>query len=393
MFSIRMLGLFMLIPVFTIYAHQFTHATPILVGIALGVYGLSQAILQIPLGMMSDRWGRKIIISLGLVLLILGSILGALTHSIYGIIIARLLQGMGAIGSVLIALLADTTPTHTRAKSMAIIGITIGLSFGLAMVLSPLITQRFGMPGIFYFTAILGCIGLVMMRASFITQATTDFVTKSKNHTNYLNYFTWKNLFLSVIRDNSLQKLNFGIFCQHLLLTSTFFALPILLKQPLQDGYIQASWHFYLGIMLLSLIIMLPCVHIAEKKKKTTQSFLFSVFITCICQALLINQNNFYLWGLSMLGYFTAFQYLEASLPAMISKQAQEYNKGTAMGVYSSCQFLGIFVGGVMAGCIDSMFGLKVIFVANATIAIIWLIVALPMRKNLEKIAKNYGNN
>jgi MFS family permease len=377
LFSVRMLGLFMLIPVFTVYAQQLETSSPILVGMALGIYGLSQAMMQIPFGMMSDRWGRKPMIIIGLCLLICGSLCGAVTHSIYGMIIARLLQGLGAIGSVLIALLADMTPNETRARSMAIIGATIGLSFGLAMVLSPLLTQSMGLPAIFYFTAILGCIGLVVIANSRAIHS-QESLTPIKG--------AWVELFSSVIRNSKLQSLNLGIFCQHLILTATFYALPLLLKQPIKAGYLTASWHLYLGVMILSFLAMLPFIRLAEKKQKSAMILSSAVLITSICQYFLIYYDNFYLWCILLLGYFTAFQYLEASLPALISKEASAHHKGTAMGVYSSCQFLGIFIGGLLAGCIDSVFGLSAIFIFNAIIALTWFTVSIRSLKTAKII-------
>ena len=217
LFSFRMLGLFMLIPVFTVYANHLTAATPMLMGIALGSYGLSQGLLQIPFGMLSDRFGRKPIITIGLLLFACGSLLGAFSTSIYSMIIARTLQGTGAIGSVLIALLADLTPDEQRTKAMAVIGVSIGLSFSLAMVLSPAITHYFGLSGIFYLTSFLALLGLVLLHAVIPTPKKEPFHIDSEAN---------PALFKEVLYNRHLQRLNLGIFCQHFILTATFFPSP-----------------------------------------------------------------------------------------------------------------------------------------------------------------------
>ncbi len=217
LFSFRMLGLFMLIPVFTVYATQLTGATPALIGIALGSYGLSQGLLQIPFGMLSDSFGRKSIITLGLIFFVCGSLLGAFATSIYGMIFARILQGTGAIGSVLIALLADLTPDEQRTKAMAVIGATIGLSFSLAMILSPTITHYFGLSGIFYLTTFLAVFGLILLHGVIPTPRKEPF---------HLDSDPSPALFSDVLRNRHLQRLNFGIFVNILFLQQLF--LPCL---------------------------------------------------------------------------------------------------------------------------------------------------------------------
>jgi MFS family permease len=228
LFSCRMFGLFLLIPVLSVYGQELKNATPALIGLALGGYGLTQAILQMPFGLMSDKWGRKPIITLGLILFISGSLLGAQTHSIYGMIGARILQGAGAIGSVLIALMADFTPIEVRTKAMAIIGMTIGISFGISMVVSPALTAQYGLAGIFYFTALLGSIGLVLLHFVIPTPTHELFHEQSEVVPSRLK---------SVLQDIQLRRLNLGIFCQHFILTATFFALPLLIHQAMKDFY------------------------------------------------------------------------------------------------------------------------------------------------------------
>ncbi len=371
-FSFRMLGLFLLIPVFTLYATEFKGATPALIGIALGGYGLSQGLLQMPFGMLSDKWGRKPIITLGLILFIIGSLLGAFSDSIYGIILARILQGTGAIGSVLIALLADLTPDEARTKAMAVIGMTIGISFSLAMVISPALSQRFGLAGIFYLTAFLATLGLLLLHLVIPNPIQERFHGDSETNPALLR---------SVITNANLLHLNFGIFCQHFILTSTFFVLPLILNHHMEQKQLSQPWQFYLGLMVIAFIVMIPFIVYGEKKHKTKLIFLGSVLCTVIAQCLLIFTNKQWLSLCSMmLLYFIGFNILEALLPSQISKQAKPNSKGTAMGVYSTAQFLGIFAGGTSAGFLYQWNQDKSIFIANTLLSALWLLSSFPMK-------------
>lgn len=371
-FSFRMLGLFMLIPVFTVFATQLQGATPALIGLALGSYGLSQGILQMPFGMLSDRFGRKPILTIGLLFFIGGSILGALSHSIYTMILARTLQGTGAIGSVLIALLADLTPDEQRTKAMAVIGMTIGLSFSLAMVLSPALTHHYGLAGIFYLTAVLALLGLLLLHTVIPTPTKERFHIDSEADSSLLKI---------VIRNKHLQRLNAGIFFQHFILTATFYAIPFLLQQQIKEGHLAEQWHFYLPLMIFAFLLMVPFILLAEKKRQMKFVFLLSVFIILVAQFFLAltGQHWLSLCALMFL-YFAAFNILEALLPSLVSKQAGPTSKGTAMGVYSSSQFLGIFVGGLAAGLLYQFAGNLGIFFCNAAISLLWLSLSFFMK-------------
>ncbi|MCW8409517.1 MFS transporter [Legionella sp. PATHC035] len=374
-FSFRMMGLFLLIPVFSIYAENLQGATPTLVGLALGIYGLAQGLLQMPFGMLSDKVGRKPIIAIGLVLFALGSLLGAITNSIYGMIIARALQGTGAIGSVLIALLADLTPDEQRTKAMAVIGMTIGTSFSLAMVLSPALTHHFGLAGIFNLTTLLAIAGIILLYL---------VIPKPINERFHVDSETNPALFKQVISNMQLQRLNVGIFCQHFILTATFFAIPFILRKQVEQGHLSQQWHFYLPIMVISFILMIPFIILAEKKKRMKSVFLSSVFIMALTQLLLAYsfQNWMSLCTLILI-YFIAFNILEAALPSLVSKQANPNNKGTAMGIYSTSQFLGLFLGGALAGILYQWNSSQGIFISNAILAILWLLISLPMKSNV----------
>jgi MFS family permease len=344
-FSFRMLGLFMLIPIFTLYAPNLLGATPALTGIALGSYGLSQGLLQMPFGILSDKYGRKKIITIGLVLFALGSLLGATTDSMVGMIAARILQGMGAIGSVLIALLADLTPDSQRTKAMAVIGGAIGISFSLAMLISPVLAESFGMSAIFYFAVVLALIGLVLLHLVIPTPNLVELPASGRGP------LIQKSLLKTVLANKTLLSLNAGIFFQHLILTSTFYLIPLLLEDQLKLGHLSSSWHFYLPMMLLSFLLMVPIMVYSEKKGKNSAVFLVSVLGISLSQGLLIFLYSNWIVFCLLLGlYFVAFNFLEASLPSMVSKTAKAHTKGTAMGVYSSCQFLGIFAGGLLSG-------------------------------------------
>ncbi len=366
-FAFRMLGLFMLIPIFTIYAQQLTDATPSLIGVALGGYGLTQGLLQIPFGLLSDYYGRKRLLTLGLILFALGSLLGMLAHGIWMMIIARVLQGAGAIGSVLIALLADLTRDTDRVKAMAVVGITIGSSFSVAMILSPWLAHSYGLPGVFGLTLLLAVAGLILLLIAIPTP------TQAPQMTNITNF---RQKFSLSLRNTHLQRLNISIFFQHLMLTSTFFIVPLYLKDHLAKNHVQSAWHFYLLLMLGAFMLMLPFIRVAEKKQAMKPLFLSAVSLV------LLSQWALTLWATSWVGfcaalfvYFVAFNVLEAILPSMVSRQAEHENKGTAMGIYSSCQFLGIFAGGLLAGCLFQWVNATAIFTANTILACGWLLL------------------
>src|SRR3990167_1750950 len=364
LFSFRMLGLFLLIPVFTVFANNLSNATPAMVGFALGAYGLTQSISQIPFGILSDKYGRKPIISIGFILLLIGSLIGAYTTSIQGMILARSLQGTGAIGSVLIALLSDLTNDSDRTKSMAVIGSTIGISFSIAIILGPYITRLFGLPGIFELTAILAVLGLII---------THSIIPSPKK----INLNTNKVKFKEILFNKHLMRLNVGIFFQHFLLTATFFAIPLLLQEQVKSNNLNSLWHFYLPLVIGSFLLMVPAIVFAERKNKIKIIFNLSVLVTLLAQIFLyFTYNSFSFVCVFMFLYFVAFNILEANLPSIVSRQANMNNRCSAMGIYSSCQFLGIFAGGSMAGLLFQWNGYQAIFLFNTLISFIWYIIS-----------------
>jgi predicted MFS family arabinose efflux permease len=369
-FALRMMGLFMIYPVFAVFARQLPDATPALIGLALGIYGLTQAMLQIPFGMMSDRIGRKPVIAGGLLLFTLGSAVAALSTTIYGIILGRMLQGAGAVGSTILALGADLTREEQRTKAMAVIGMTIGLSFALAVVLGPLLNSWIGVSGIFWLTAVFGLLGIAVL----IWATPRPSQTRLHRDTEAV-----PALFRRVLTDGQLLRLDFGIFALHAVLTATFVALPVALHSVAKFNLHQ-QWMLYLPVLVISVIGMVPLIIIAEKYRRMKPVYLGAILAIAAAQFCLGAWHGS-LWAVIpiLIVFFTAFNLMEASLPSLISKAAPPTSKGTAMGVYSSSQFLGIFIGGTLGGWVQGHYGLAAVFALAGCIALIWFGIAVSM--------------
>jgi predicted MFS family arabinose efflux permease/copper chaperone CopZ len=370
-FSMRMLGLFMILPVMSLYAGDLKGVTPLLLGLAISAYGLTQALLQIPFGLMSDRFGRKKIITLGLLLFVAGSIVAALSTTIYGIILGRALQGSGAVAAAVMALAADLTLEQNRTKIMATIGISIGISFGIAMVIGPLLASVVGLQGIFWFTAVLAIIGIIILH-KVVPQPASLSVHKDAEPI--------PALIGKVLKDRQLLRLDIGIFCLHLVMTAMFVVLPIVLRGKLGIAA-EDHWMVYLPVLALSVLAMVPFIILAEKKRKMKAVFVGAVLtLSMACLGLYQLSGN--LWGMlaALFIFFTAFNLLEATLPSLISKIAFAGGKGTAMGVYSSSQFFGAFCGGIAGGLIWGAYGLSEVFLFCAIILLLWFVVALSMK-------------
>ncbi|NNC24122.1 MFS transporter [Salinisphaera sp. USBA-960] len=370
-FSLRMLGLFMIYPVFTIFAQQhLVGATPITIGLALGAYGLAQAVFQIPFGLASDRVGRKKMIAIGLLIFAVGSVVAALSDSIWGVIAGRLLQGGGAVSSVILALNADLTLEENRNKSMAIIGMTIGLAFAIALVLGPLLNGWIGVPGIFGFTAVLALAGVPVLYKVTPEPA----AAYSHRDTQAVPAMFW-----TVLGDPELRRFDFGIFALHAMLAASFIALPELLRGTLDIGERQ-EWMVYLPVLAVSFVVMIPAVILAEAKRLMKPVFIGSVALLLVTQVVLAAYHNSWLELVVLLTlFFAAFNVMEASLPSLISKAAPADGKGTAMGVYSSAQFFGIFAGGMLGGWAYGADGVSGVFWVGSAIAVVWLGVAATM--------------
>lgn len=370
-FSTRMLGLFMILPVFALYAEHLEGSTHALFGLAIGIYGLTQAVLGIPFGMLSDRFGRKPIITLGLVIFALGSVVAALSDTIYGVILGRALQGAGAIAAAVMALAADLTREEHRLKAMATIGASIGLSFTVALVLGPILDHWMGgVPGIFWLTAVMALVAIAVLHLWVPTPS-----TRRVHHDAEPVLAD----FGPVLKNTELLRLNFGVFVLHLMLTSTFVVVPLALRDAgLPPGQ---HWIVYLVVMLIALAVMVPFVIIAEKRRKMKQVFVGAVAMLVIAELVFMSQHV-HLAGLiaGLLLFFIAFNLLEATLPSLIAKMAPPDKKGTAMGVYSSAQFLGAFCGGSLGGWLLGAAGIVWVFGLGILTALLWLGVAATMR-------------
>ncbi len=370
-FSLRMLGLFMILPVLTLYQHQLIGATPTLIGLALGIYGLMQALLQIPFGLLSDKIGRKKVITGGLLLFVIGSIVAACSTSIHGIILGRALQGMGAIGSTILALTADLIPVEHRTKAMATIGMMIGVSFFIAMIVGPILNNHFHLSGLFWITTLLACLGIVVVHTCIPTP---------KTFISHRDVETIPNQLLKLLKEPELLRLDIGILIQHATLTALFIALPLLLQSTTGTHSAQQSM-LYLYSAVPAFFVMIPFVIIAEKKRKMRTVFLSAIGLICITVASLTYFNhNLFSIGICLFLFFAAFSLLEAVLPSLISKLAPAGNKGSAMGIYSSCQFLGIFTGGLLGGVVLKFTGSNGVFIFCGALSLLWLLIALRMK-------------
>jgi MFS family permease len=369
-FSVRLLGLFMIYPVFAAYARGLDGATPYLIGEALGIYGLTQGLLQIPFGLLSDRVGRKAMIVVGLIVFAVGSAVAAVSTSIGGVIIGRALQGAGAVGSVILALVADLTSEENRTKAMALVGISIGASFMIAIVAGPILANFIGVAGIFWLMVGLALIGI----------AITEFVVPTPRRLSaHRDAEAVPALIGAVLRDPQLLRLDFGIFALHAMLTASFLVVPGLLRATFGVP-VQEQWKVYLPVLLVSVAVMVPAIIVAEKYRRMKGVFVGAVAALVGSQVLLyVGAGSFAVVAAALVVFFSAFNVMEASLPSLITKTAPPDAKGTAMGLYSSLQFLGIFAGGVIGGWAHQYGGDAAVFVMTTVIALIWLVVAATM--------------
>lgn len=371
-FSLRMIGLFMILPVFALYAEKLAGVTPVLIGLAIGAYGLSQALLQIPFGMLSDRIGRKPVIIGGLILFAIGSIIAAMADSIWGVIIGRIIQGSGAIAAAVMALAADLTREQNRTKAMAVIGMSIGIAFVLALVLGPLLNSWIGIPGIFWLTALLALCGVLM--ALFL-------VPDPQESHFHRDTETVPGMFGRVLTNPNLLRLDVGILLLHMGMTALFLAIPLALRDVigLESKH---HWWLYLSVLVVSVVLMVPLVAIAENRRKMKQIFLSMILALVVAQLGFVSLNHS-LWGvvLSLIIYFTAFNVLEAALPSLVAKIAPADCKGTALGVYSTSQFAGAFAGGLLGGWMHALYGLEGVFFFNAVAMGLWFLAAYGMNQ------------
>lgn len=371
-FSVRMLGLFMIYPVFAAYARHLEGSTPYKIGLALGIYGLGQGLLQIPFGIVSDWIGRKKVIAFGLLLFAAGSAIAALSTTIDGVIWGRALQGAGAVGSVILALVADLTSEEHRTAAMALVGLTIGGSFMIALVTGPLAAGVMGVSGIFWLMAGLAFIGIA------ITAFAVPSPRKLKIHRDAE---TVPLLLGAVLKNKDLLRLDFGVFALHAMLTASFLVVPGILHETLGVTG-RNQWTIYLPVLIASVAIMLPAIVVAEKYRQMKPVFVGAVAALAASQAFLFyGAHNTIAVLAAITMFFAGFNVMEASLPSLITKTAPPDAKGTATGIYSSAQFLGIFIGGVLGGSALQEAGTTGVFVLTGAIALLWLALAATMRQ------------
>ena len=374
----RMMGLFLLLPVLSVLARDLDGATPLLIGLAIGIYALFQAILQIPFGLMSDRFGRKPVILAGLAVFILGSVVAAMTDSIWGIIIGRALQGGGAISAVIMALAADLTRDSQRTKIMAVIGVSIGLSFMISIILGPLLMLRFQLAGIFYFIALSGIAAAMLV---WLVVPDPDKINNDRNISVVISEMPM------LLRNRELLRIDFGIFILHLLITASFVCIPLVL---LDTGIgVEAHWYVYMYGALGSLLILLPMIGFAERKFPVKWVMVSSITGFAVALfAIGAVSDSFRGAVVCMVLFFGFLSVLESLLPSLASRTAPASFRGTVMGVYSTSQFLGAFIGGVAGGWLIGKVGNANALLVLCALSLCWLPFAWHM-KNPERLA-NY---
>ena len=366
--SVRMLGLFMLFPVMSVYASEYDNSTPFLVGMAIGIYGLTQALLQIPFGYLSDRFGRKPILILGLLIFFIGSVIAANTSNILLVVIGRAFQGGGAISAVLMAFLADSVNEENRAKANAFVGFQIGVAFMLSLLIGPIISAKVGLQGLFWSIAFLSILAML--------------IVLSLKHSPPVIYYKLSLRAFKDIMTKELIAIDFSVFSLHLILAAGFIVMPILIVEN-QIVSMSDNWHLYLPAILLSFLGMLPLIVISEKFQKTKHILMLSILLLIVSQLLFLNTNyNFSLFLATLTIFFIAFNSIEALLPSLLSRKASSEKRGLAMGVFSTSQFLGTFFGGAIGGLIYDIYNLNSVFLFTIFVAIIWwfLILFFPLK-------------
>lgn len=364
-FALRMLGLFLILPVFAVHAHGMPGGeNTAMVGLAIGAYGLTQAFLQIPFGAASDRFGRKPVIVFGLLLFIIGSAVAAMAPDVQTVVVGRVLQGAGAISAAVTALAADLTRDMHRTKVMAMIGSSIGLVFAVSMVAAPILYAAIGMSGLFWLTAALALAAIFTV--VFVVPAAPP-VPRAVGR------------FSEVLADGQLMRLNFGVFALHSMQTAMWVLVPAAL---VHAGLPMAEhWKVYLPAVLVSFVVMVPAVIMAEKHGRMKQVFNAAIALLLVVQIGLYLEGSAGLWPLALLLtlFFVAFNVLEATQPSWISKIAPVHAKGTALGVYNTLQSIGLFVGGALGGWLAQHVGAGAVSLLGGGLAIAWLILASSM--------------
>lgn len=376
-FSLRLFGLFLILPVFVLYAEELEGNTPFLMGVALGAYGLTQALFQIPYGLASDRFGRKPMIAIGLLVFAAGSIVAAMSDSILGVIVGRALQGAGAIAAVVIALVADLTREDQRTKAMALIGVTIGMTFLASLILGPLLNGWIGVKGIFWLTGVLAVLGIVV---------SVYWVPTHVGGGRHRDVQPVPAQFLCVLKDAGLLRLDLGIFVLHFVLTAMFVVVPLAL---VHEAGLAADlhWRIYLPVLLLSVVAMIPLLFLSARRRLMRWVFAIGVAMLLAAQGVFYLGYQSLAWlAFALWAFFVGFNLLEALLPSLVSRMAPVDSKGTAIGVYNSFEFFGVFLGGTLGGYVRGAYGLNAVFILSGVVLAVWLVVAItaPVPRLLE---------
>jgi MFS family permease len=374
-FALRMLGMFLVLPVFAEHAKTLPGGnSATLVGLAMGIYGLTQSFGQIPFGAASDKYGRKRIIIIGLILFALGSFIAAAATDMTWVIVGRAVQGAGAISAAVTAFIADATREEHRTKAMAMVGASIGLTFAFSLVAAPVFYQVIGMGGIFALTGILSIIAILVV--AFVVPPAPPMISAKRVP------------FSAVLRNGELMRLNIGVFALHLTQMAMFVVVPSTLVK-YADLPVAAHWKVYLPVVLASFAFMLPPVFVGEKRGKTKQVFLASIALMLVVQvgfwAFLSHPTmHWTILVALLLAFFVAFNILEATQPSLVSRIAPPAAKGAALGVYNTLQALGLFCGGLVGGWLTQHAGGSSVFILGAVMTVVWLIIASGM-KNLPR--------
>ncbi len=361
-----MLGLFLLLPVLALYARQMPDYTPELLGLAMGAYGLTQAVLQIPFGRWSDRYGRKPLITIGLLFYAAGSLLGAVAHSLLALFIARMVQGAGAVSASVTALLADLTRSEVRTRAMAFVGISIGLSFVVALVLAPVLDAVIGVPGIFLVMLAMALTGLALLYVAVPVEPERSGGTDSRE----------LSAMADIVTRPALRPLYAGVFALHFIMTATFLSVPQVLATDLGMP-VASHWKVYLGVFVVSIAGTVPLILATERGGHGKRVFVAAVALVACAQSLL-GLDHAHLWRVmaALTLFFAVFNYLEARLPALLTQAAPGTDRGAALGIFATAQFLGAFLGGAVGGVLLGRFGLTGVFWGSAVVAAAWAAIA-----------------
>lgn len=371
-YALRMLGMFLVLPVLALHARDLASTLPQteqlkMVGLAMAMYGLTQALLQLPLGILSDKIGRKPVIYMGLLIFAGGSFLAATAHDVQTLVIARAIQGAGAVSAAVTALVADLTREEVRTRAMSMIGLSIGLTFSVSLVLSPTLAHYIGVNGLF------AVMGILTLTSIAVVKWFTPNPTQSRIHEDAEARVGRLG---EVCRNTQLLRLNFGIFALQAGLMAIFTALPFALEQL---GWAKSNhWQVYLPATVIGLILMVPAIIIGETRNKLKPVFLLGIALVWLAQlSLNFSLHSAWLIGLCLIVYFIGFNILEASMPSLVSKIAPSNLKGTAMGVYNTLQSIGVFAGGMIGSKMYAYFGFTGVFTFCCGLIGIWFILAL----------------